>query len=78
MKRIYEDILWMFCTQCTQVVIQNDNGICLRCQGSYTEKTQPDSWKNVTETELLESHKEVPRTREHIRNTKTKNGLYYE
>ena len=76
MKRIYEDVNWMFCTQCKQVVVQNDNGICLRCQGAYTEANQPDSWKNVTERGVLERPVVKPKTREHLKDSSTKNGIY--
>jgi len=42
-----DKIEWMFCTQCKKTVLLNNSGICFRCQGKYTERTQPDSWTNM-------------------------------
>ena len=46
-----EKLIWMCCTQCKQVVLQNETGICLKCQGKYSEKNQPDSFRNVKSCE---------------------------
>ena len=58
------DLLWMYCTQCRQTVIQNDVGLCLRCQGVYHVGNQPDSWDNVNGKDYTYK-KVVPLMRQH-------------
>ncbi len=51
----HNEIKWVICTQCRDLIVPNDSGICLSCQGKFDKSNQPDNWDNIHKHSMHES-----------------------